>query len=110
METFEEYLQQWPTERRSAGAARATGDAVLAVLEKESLTPADFLTLLSPAAQPHLEALARRAHGLTQRYFGRAVNIFTPLYIANYCTNHCRDCGFNANKKHPRRHRRVDEA
>ena len=110
METFEEYLQQWPTERRSAGAARATGDAVLAVLEKESLTPADFLTLLSPAAQPHLEALARRAHGLTQRYFGRAVNIFTPLYISDVCTNQCRYCGFNAKNKQPRRHLSVDEA
>ena len=71
METFEEYLQQWPTERRSAGAARATGDAVLAVLEKESLTPADFLTLLSPAAQPHLEARPGGQHLHAPLHLGR---------------------------------------
>lgn len=110
METFQEFLQAWPAERRAEGAARATSAHVLAVLDKNILQPADFLTLLSPAAAPHLEAMARRAHDLTLRYFGRAVNIFTPLYISDVCTNQCRYCGFNAKNKQPRRHLSVDEA
>ena len=61
METFQEYLQAWPAERRATGAAQATEADVLAALQKEILQPADFLTLLSPAAAPHLEAMARRA-------------------------------------------------
>ena len=110
METFQEYLQAWPSARRAEGAARATEDDVLAVLQKELLQPADLLTLLSPAAAPHLEAMARRARDLTLRFFGRAVNIFTPLYISDVCTNQCRYCGFNAKNKQPRRHLSIDEA
>jgi 2-iminoacetate synthase len=110
MESFEAYLQSWPVERRSEGAARATENAVLAVLEKDSLRPEDFLTLLSPAAAPHLEAMARRAQDLTLRFFGRAVNLFSPLYISDICTNQCRYCGFNAKNNIPRRHLSVAEA
>ena len=110
MENFQEFLQAWPAERRAQGASEATSDKVLAVLDKDTLQPADFLTLLSPAAGEHLEAMARKAHDLTLRYFGRAVNIFTPLYISDVCTNQCRYCGFNAKNKQPRRHLSVDEA
>ena len=110
METFQEYLQAWPAERRAAAAANATEADVLAALQKEILQPADFLALLSPAAAPHLEAMAQRARDLTLRFFGRAVNIFTPLYISDVCTNQCRYCGFNAKNTQPRRHLSIDEA
>ena len=113
METFQEFLQAWPAERRSEAAARATSADVTAVLDKLArhwLSPEDFLVLLSPAAAEHLEAMAQKAHELTLRYFGRAVSIFTPLYISDVCTNQCRYCGFNARNKQPRRHLSVDEA
>lgn len=110
MENFQDFLQNWPPDRRSAAVAAADSERVLAVLEKETLQPADFLTLLSPAAQPHLEAMARKARDLTLRYFGRAVTIFTPLYISDVCTNQCRYCGFNAKNKQARRHLSVEEA
>ena len=110
MENFQEFLRAWPAERRAGGVADVTPAKVLAVLDKDVLQPADFLTLLSPAAGECLEALARKAHDLTLRYFGRAVNIFTPLYISDVCTNQCRYCGFNAKNKQPRRHLSVEEA
>ena len=52
MENFQQYLENWPRERRSRIAAGATEDQVRAVLRKDYLQPADFLTLLSPAAAP----------------------------------------------------------
>ena len=55
MENFQQYLENWPRERRSQIAAGATEDQVRAVLRKDYLQPADFLTLLSPAAAPLLE-------------------------------------------------------
>ncbi|MEG2419299.1 MAG: 2-iminoacetate synthase ThiH [Eubacterium sp.] len=55
----------------------------------------DFKALLSPAAAPLLEEMAQAAQGETRRYFGNSVNLFTPLYIANYCENYCIYCGFN---------------
>ncbi|BAV91526.1 2-iminoacetate synthase ThiH [Candidatus Desulfovibrio trichonymphae] len=110
MESFQEFLQTWPAARRADGAAEATPQSVLSVLDKEILQPEDFLTLLSPAAAPYLENMARRAHELTLRYFGRAVQLFSPLYISDICTNQCRYCGFNARNKQPRRHLTVHEA
>ncbi len=79
--------------------AQVQADDILRVLEKEKLSPLDFLTLLSPQAQAHLEALAQKAHQLTLQYFGRTIQLFIPLYISNHCTNECCYCGFN------RRHR-----
>ncbi|MDR3320118.1 MAG: 2-iminoacetate synthase ThiH [Desulfovibrio sp.] len=110
MTSFQEVLLTWPAERRIAGATEAGTEDVLAVLDKELLRPGDFLTLLSPPAAEYLENMARKAHDLTLRYFGRAVQLFTPLYLSDICTNQCRYCGFNAKNKQPRRHLSVEEA
>ena len=55
----------------------------------------DFAALLSPAAEPFLEPMAARAKSQTARYFGNSISLFTPLYLANYCDNHCLYCGFS---------------
>ncbi|MBP0977778.1 MAG: 2-iminoacetate synthase ThiH [Oscillospiraceae bacterium] len=68
-------------------------------LRKEILSPADFAALLSPAAEPYLEQIAARAKEETRKHFGNSVMMFTPLYIANYCENHCIYCGFNCMNK-----------
>lgn len=108
---FTDLLAQWPRERINAAIAAATPEDVDAILFQDAvLTPADFLKLLSPAAAHLLENMAQKANELTRRYFGGAVNIFTPLYISDVCTNQCRYCGFNAKNKQKRRHLSVDEA
>lgn len=78
--------------------AYTTADVKQALLQ-EHLTPEGFAALLSPAAAPLLEQLAHRAQAETRRHFGNAVNLFTPLYIANYCENYCIYCGFNCHNK-----------
>jgi len=65
-------------------------------LARSFLKIEDYLALLSPAAEPYLELMARRAQDETIRHFGFTIQLFTPLYLANYCTNHCVYCGFNA--------------
>lgn len=107
---FDECLAEWPRERRTELAARVTERDVLAALEKDVLRPEDFMALLSPVAAPFLEQMARRSREITLRFFGRAVNIFSPLYVSDICTNHCRYCGFNADNHQKRRHLTVDEA
>ncbi len=84
--------------RRSGAIGLASADDVRRVLRKPRLTEDDFAVLLSPAAGEELEALARRAEGETLRHFGRAKQLFAPLYLANYCTNKCVYCGFHAGK------------
>ncbi len=62
----------------------------------KSLSPADFLILLSPqAGGVHLEKMAEIARQQTIQYFGRTIQLFAPIYISNYCTNHCAYCGFH---------------
>ncbi|MDO4311520.1 MAG: 2-iminoacetate synthase ThiH [Eubacteriales bacterium] len=72
-----------------------TAEDVKRALAGERCTVEDLKALLSPAAAPFLEQMARKAKLETSRHFGNTVYIFTPLYIANYCENYCIYCGFN---------------
>ncbi|OEU67330.1 MAG: thiamine biosynthesis protein ThiH [Desulfovibrio sp. S3730MH75] len=65
-------------------------------------SPEDFLALLSPAAIPFLEEMAQKASQLTLQNFGKTIQLFTPLYLSNYCTNRCIYCGFNTTNDIPR--------
>jgi 2-iminoacetate synthase len=76
-----------------------TAKDVLFALKKDVLDIEDFAALLSPAALPLLEEMAKRAKLETRKHFGNSVYMFTPLYIANYCENYCIYCGFNCHNK-----------
>ena len=60
-----------------------TADAVERALQAPSLQT--LPALLSPAAAPRLEQLARQARAVTLQRFGRAVRLFAPLYVSNAC-------------------------
>ncbi len=62
----------------------------------------DLLNLLSPAAGPFLEPMAQKARELTLQYFGRTIGLYAPMYISDFCSNHCTYCGFNAVTAFPR--------
>ena len=68
---------------------------VIRALKNKRCSVEDFKALLSPAALPFLEQMAKKARLETQKHFGNTVYLFTPLYIANYCENYCIYCGFN---------------
>ncbi|MEG0798360.1 MAG: 2-iminoacetate synthase ThiH [Acidaminococcaceae bacterium] len=72
-----------------------TASDVQLALQRNYLTPRDLGALLSPAAEPWLEQMAQQAQLETRKHFGNAIMLFTPLYISNYCENHCIYCGFN---------------
>lgn len=72
-----------------------TEEDVKKALASEVCSIENFKALLSPAAAPFLEEMARKAEQETKAHFGNTVYIFTPIYIANYCQNYCVYCGFN---------------
>ncbi len=76
-----------------------TAADVRRALNHDSRTPEDFAALLSPAAMPFLEEIAKKAQEETRKHFGNSIYMFTPLYIANYCENYCIYCGFNCHNK-----------
>ncbi len=75
-------------------ASKRSADVEIA-LSKEHLDIDDFMALISPAAVPYLEAMARRSQQITQQRFGKVISLYIPLYVSNACTNHCVYCGFN---------------
>ena len=72
---------------------------VESALAKDVLDSNDFLTLLSPAAVCCLENMAEKAHKITLLNFGKTIQLYTPLYVSDFCDNHCLYCGYNANVK-----------
>lgn len=82
-------------EMKSYEYERYTDSDVKRALTHETCTVEDLKALLSPAAMPYLEEMARRAKQETGKHFGNTVYLFTPLYLANYCENYCVYCGFN---------------
>jgi 2-iminoacetate synthase len=79
-----------------------TESDVRRALGKTVLDLDDLLSLMSPAAAPFIEEMAQKASRLTLQYFGKTIQLFTPLYLSNFCTNHCVYCGFNTKNKIPR--------
>ncbi|RJP82671.1 MAG: 2-iminoacetate synthase ThiH [Desulfobacteraceae bacterium] len=88
---------------------RTTPEDVRRVLQKVSLREKDFQTLLSPAAEPFLEEMARKAHQLTIHQFGKTILLFTPMYLSNFCINQCVYCGFNTGNKITRKQLTLEE-
>ncbi len=76
---------------------------VLKALARSERNPRDLMALLSQEADSVLEEMAQIAHRSTVSHFGRTIQLYTPMYLANYCVNHCVYCGFNAANKIPRR-------
>lgn len=86
-----------------------TAADVKRALQKENRGPEEFKALLSPAAEPFLEEMARMAREETRKHFGNSVCLFTPLYISNYCENYCVYCGFNCHNKIRRARLSMDQ-
>ncbi len=69
----------------------------------------DFKALVSPAAVPFLEEMAREAHRLTVERFGHTIQLYIPLYLSNVCSNSCVYCGFSVENKIRRRQLTLTE-
>ena len=80
-----------------------TAADVQRALLKERRDLEDFKALISPAAAPYLEDMARLSHRLTQKRFGKVIQLYIPLYLSNECQNICTYCGFSLDNKIRRR-------
>ncbi|WP_404332126.1 2-iminoacetate synthase ThiH [Mesobacillus maritimus] len=100
MEVIEsDFMERVLTAAKSYDYEPYTSRDVEKALSKDHLSIEDFGVILSPAAMPYLEVMARKAKLATRKHFGNSISLFTPLYIANYCENECTYCGFSATNK-----------
>ncbi|SHJ60958.1 2-iminoacetate synthase ThiH [Tepidibacter formicigenes] len=88
---------------------KVTDNDILNVLSKNRLNEIDFLTLLSPKAEKYLEEMAQKSNKLSIQHFGKSIILYTPMYIANYCSNKCSYCSFNVENKITRKKLTLEE-
>jgi 2-iminoacetate synthase len=69
----------------------------------------DFKALISPAAMHYLEPMAQLSQQLTQKRFGKTIQMYIPLYLSNECQNICTYCGFSFDNKIKRKTLSDDE-
>ncbi len=72
-------------------------------LNAQQRTLEDFKALISPAALPYLEQMAQLSHRITQKRFGKTIQMYIPMYLSNECQNICTYCGFSLTNKIPRK-------
>ncbi|REE01783.1 2-iminoacetate synthase ThiH [Marinoscillum furvescens] len=94
-DVFEQY--QWDRVHDEIYGKRALDVEV--ALRKEVRDLEDFKALVSPAAAPYLEEMARQSHEATLQRFGNTMQLFAPMYLSNECQNICTYCGFSLDNK-----------
>jgi 2-iminoacetate synthase len=82
---------------------------VIRALNKSDRDLNDFVALISPAAEKHLETMAQLSHAATVKRFGKTIQLFIPMYLSNECQNICTYCGFSLGNKVPRKTLSNDE-
>lgn len=97
--TFTQHFntKNWETEKASIYAKTASD--VERALTSSKRTLEDFKALISPAAEPYLERMAQLSSALTQKRFGKTIQLYAPMYLSNECNNICTYCGFSFDNK-----------
>ncbi|MCQ2239009.1 MAG: 2-iminoacetate synthase ThiH [Bacteroidaceae bacterium] len=96
---FSDELKKYDWDETTQKIASKTDNDVRRALAKEHCDVEDFMALLSPAAEPYLEQMARLSRKYTEERFGKTMSMFIPLYITNSCSNSCVYCGFHVQNK-----------
>lgn len=86
-----------------------TDQDIQRALDSENLTVHQFYSLLSSRVVKFLEQMAQRANKTTLQYFGKAIQLYTPIYLSSYCKNECLYCGFNVKNKIQRKKLSLEE-
>lgn len=69
----------------------------------------DIDDLLRSDDRDFLKDMIHTAREVHLRNFGRAVALYAPLYISNYCRNECVYCGFRVHSRTERKKLTLDE-
>ena len=99
MTTFQDIFAAYSWhEVQTAIYQKSARDVELAI-NKTKRSLEDLQALLSPAAASYLEQMALISHHLTQKRFGKTIQMYIPLYLSNECRNICTYCGFSFDNK-----------
>ncbi len=97
--SFQHIFDTYSWDDTRASIYAKTARDVEQALASRKRTPEDFKALVSPAALPYLEEMARLSSQLTQKRFGKTIQMYAPMYLSNECQNICTYCGFSFDNK-----------
>jgi len=103
MSNFIDLFEQYNWDEVKAAIYSKTSEDVERALNASKRTVEDFMALVSPAATAYLEQMAQLSQQITQKRFGKVVQMYIPLYLSNECNNICTYCGFSLDNKVKRR-------
>ena len=103
MTTFKSVFDNYNWQSVSERIYSKTSSDVEKALQSQKKTLDDFKALISPAALPFLEQMAQISNQLTQKRFGKTIQMYIPMYLSNECQNICTYCGFSFTNKIPRK-------
>src|SRR5437764_1170543 len=63
------------------------------------ITLNELQLILSDTRREAVEELAQESARVTRQQFGRAIGLYSPLYLSNFCSSHCTYCGFHSQNK-----------
>ncbi|WP_418110376.1 2-iminoacetate synthase ThiH [Vibrio parahaemolyticus] len=107
--SFYDRFQQLEWDDISMSIYAKTAQDVERALAKPKRDLEDFKALISPAAEPYLEQMAKLSYSLTRKRFGNTMSLYIPLYLSNLCANACTYCGFSMENRIKRRTLNRDE-
>lgn len=88
-------------------------EKISAILDKaerfDGLTPEEVAALLTTDKKEHIQRIFKIADKIKQHIYGDRIVMFAPLYVSDYCVNHCSYCGFNCKNKFQRTRLTMDE-
>ncbi|GAA4273471.1 2-iminoacetate synthase ThiH [Aquimarina gracilis] len=103
MNSFKDIFDQYSWNETLFSILSKTEDDVISALNNQKRNLEDFKALVSPAAKPYLEDMARQSKSITKKRFGNTIQMYAPMYLSNECQNICTYCGFSITNKIPRR-------
>ena len=68
-------------------------------MEGKGLTPDEAAILLHIEDQELMDLMIQAAHEIKEKIYGRRIVLFAPLFISNYCVNHCIYCRYKASNQ-----------
>ncbi len=93
--TFSEVIKRYNWQQVQNGIYnKKDSDVFSALYKNQHRDLEDLMAMLSPAAAPFLEEMALLSHQITQKRFGKTIQMYIPLYLSNKCHNSCLYCGF----------------
>ena len=85
-------------------------DAIMAKAElRQGLSHREASVLLACEDKERQEKLFRLAEQIKKDFYGNRIVLFAPLYLSNYCINHCVYCPYHATNKHIGRKKLTQE-